>query len=440
MRVQIAARGFSALLRVNNPSFAVISARALGAFFLLAALALGFVPWQQTSEGTGRVIAYSPVEREQTIKAPMSGLIANWYVQEGTRVSAGDLIVELADNDPNILQRLKQERDATTGSLKAARVSVEAHQAQLEALREARGLTIAAADARVRQAANKIQAARQKLAAARAALKAAELNAARKRELSAKGLASDRERELAEMSRAKSQAAVFSAQADLAAAQGELLAKKADRLKKAAEADAKLAKERAALEKSRGELAKATGELAKAEVKLSRQSRMKVTAPRAGTIARVLVKQGSEFVKAADPLALLVPDTARRAVTVWVDGNDVPLIHPGRQVRLQFEGWPAVQFSGWPSVAVGTFGGEVGFVDATADADGRFRVVVVSGEHEWPEARYLRQGARANAWILLNQVSLGYEVWRQLNGFPPSQTRPPDATDPPNGEGKGKTK
>ena len=37
----------------------------------------------------------------------------------------------------------------------------------------------------------------------------------------------------------------------------------------------------------------------------------------------------------------------------------------------------------------------------------------------WPAEQFLRQGVRAQAWVLLNQVSLGYEWWRQLNGFPP---------------------
>nr|MCH9680528.1 transporter [Deltaproteobacteria bacterium] len=91
----------------------------------------------------------------------------------------------------------------------------------------------------------------------------------------------------------------------------------------------------------------------------------------------------------------------------------------------QFEGWPAVQFVGWPSVAVGTFGGTVAFVDATDNGAGRFRVVVVpDGEEPWPAARYLRQGVRANGWVLLNQVSIGYELWRQFNGFPPAVTPP----------------
>ncbi|MEX1364059.1 MAG: HlyD family efflux transporter periplasmic adaptor subunit, partial [Nannocystaceae bacterium] len=188
---------------------------------------------------------------------------------------------------------------------------------------------------------------------------------------------------------------------------------------------------------SRATKAKAEAELLKVEVRLARQRTMTITAPRAGTVFRMEARQGGEMVKAGEPLLVLVPDTEARAVELLMDGNDAPLITPGRHVRLQFEGWPAVQFVGWPSVAVGTFGGEVAFVDATDDGMGRFRVVVVpDGEQEWPEARYLRQGVRANGWILLNRVSLGFELWRQLNGFPPVVDGPPKTSATTGSKGK----
>ena len=127
-----------------------------------------------------------------------------------------------------------------------------------------------------------------------------------------------------------------------------------------------------------------------------------------------MVKQGQE-------LALIVPETANRAVELVVSGNDAPLLSVGRRVRLQFEGWPAVQFAGWPSVAVGTFGGTIGVIDPGADEEGRVRIIVFpdAGE-EWPDARYLRQGVRVIGWILLDNVRLGWEMWRQFNGFPAS--------------------
>ena len=416
--------GFSSLRRVTNPAFATLSVRVLTLSLVAILCIMAFAPWQQTSFGTGTVIAIDPVEREQTVKAAMSGLIARWHVREGAHVEAGDLIVELSDNDPNIMNRLTQERDATDRKQIAADITIDAVESQIKAIRSTRKLALAAASAHIRMASNKVKAAKQKLVAAKASLNAATLNDTRQESLQKKGLTSNRKVELAERDRATAQANVFSARADLASAEGDLLAKRAERERKAADADAKIAKEQAALQKAHGSRAGADAELAKAEVKLSRQKQMIVRAPRSGTIARVLVKQGSEYVKAGDPLALLVPDTTKRAVTIWVDGNDVPLISPDREVRLQFEGWPAVQFSGWPAVAVGTFGGIVSFVDANADADGRFRVVIEPGANDWPKTQFLRQGVRANAWILLNNVSIGYELWRKLNGFPPKNNKP----------------
>jgi hypothetical protein len=74
---------------------------------------------------------------------------------------------------------------------------------------------------------------------------------------------------------------------------------------------------------------------------------------------------------------------------------------------------------------VGTFGGEVILIDATDDGTGRFRILVApdSGDEAWPETRYLRQGVRANGWVLLQQVKLGFELWRRFNGFPPTTNK-----------------
>jgi hypothetical protein len=152
-------------------------------------------------------------------------------------------------------------------------------------------------------------------------------------------------------------------------------------------------------------------------------------------VLRLHSGQGNDFVKAGEPLLTLVPDTTERAVELWVDGNDLPLLAEGRPVRLQFEGWPAVQFTGWPSVAVGTFGGTVALIDSADDGAGRFRIVVRPDEREpWPTSAYLRQGVRVNGWVLLDQVKLGYELWRRFNGFPPA-VKPPTAAK----EGKGKS-
>lgn len=296
--------------------------------FILSIFVLTYVPWQQTSKGTGRVVAYSPTERQQNIDAPVEGRLGAWFVQEGSRVETGDLIVEIQDNDPDILQRLGAEREAVQKRLDAAQTATKTSQRNLD----------------------------------------------RQKHLFDKGLSARRAFEQAELEYAR----------------------------------------------YLSEEANASAELSRIEVRLARQSVLSVKAPRAGTILRRMAGAGSELVKAGDVLAVIVPDTQSRAVEIWVDGNDVPLIHPGQHVRLQFEGWPAVQFSGWPSVAVGTFGGEVVLIDPSDNGYGKFRILLgPSPSDPWPSTRYLRQGVRANAWINLSQVSLGFELWRQFNGFPP---------------------
>ena len=137
---------------------------------------------------------------------------------------------------------------------------------------------------------------------------------------------------------------------------------------------------------------------------------------------------GTQLVKKGDEICTIVPDTEDRAVQIWLDGNDAPLVEPGDHVRLQFEGWPAVQFAGWPSVAIGTFGGTVISVDMVDNGKGKFRCQVLRDKVDvsdptsqpWPEGRFLRQGVRANGWVLLKSVPLWFEVWRKLNGFPPT--------------------
>lgn len=415
-------RGESALRRVRSPRVVGRVAWALVWLIPLTLLGMGFVPWQQTAKGFGRMIAYAPLERLQTIEAPLEGRVARWAVQEGDTVAEGDLVAVMADNDPELLGRLRQEQEAAEVAIRANQGAIDAQLNQIEAMEEARERALAAADADVKVAQQKVKAQQRALEAERAVYRTARLNLKRRKKLNSKGLSSQRDLELSELSVAKARTSVAKAQAALEGARGEVLSKQAAREQKAADQVAKIAKVRASLEKARSDLAKARANSLKVAVRLSRQERMEVRAPRAGTVLRLVVRANTEIIHPGDPIATLVPESTSRAVELWVSGNDAPLVSQGRKVRLQFEGWPAVQFSGWPSVAVGTFGGVVAFTDATADETGRFRVVVRPDPEDapWPAESTLRQGVRANGWVLLDQVTIGFELWRQLNGFPPS--------------------
>jgi len=405
---------------VPRPRASKVIAHLLQVVLAIVVVALVFAPWQQNTRGDGRVIAYAPVERQQNLEAPVDGRVVKWYVQEGDHVAEGDRIADVSDNDPEIIGRLRTERDAQISRIEAAKQRALSIDGRLGALEGSRTAAVRAAESRVKMAHDRTVAAERATTAADQGVETARLNYDRQKALVEQGLASKRALELAELDSVRATTEADRARAALGAARSEEAALAADVVKIGGDTQAALDDARATRAVADSEIAAATAELARIEVRLARQVSQEIKAPRAGSILRVVAKQGGEMVKAGDVIAVIVPDTQDRAVELWVDGNDVPLVTPGRTVRLQFEGWPAVQFAGWPELAVGTFAGKVAFVDAAVDGSGRFRVVVVPvGNERWPASRFLRQGARVNAWILLDRVRLGYELWRQFNGFPP---------------------
>jgi multidrug efflux pump subunit AcrA (membrane-fusion protein) len=157
------------------------------------------------------------------------------------------------------------------------------------------------------------------------------------------------------------------------------------------------------------------------EIRMAQQTVQVITAPRDGIITHVLPGSLSTQVKAGDHIANFVPVLNSPAVVFHVNPNDMQFIYAGRKLRLQFQGWPSVQFSGWPMVAIGTFGGIVYSVDPHVDPkNGLLRVIAIPDKNEapWPDNKFLRVGAIARGTVILSQVPVGYEIWRQLNNFP----------------------
>lgn len=383
--------------------------------FLTLIVALLFLPWQQFIRGQGKVVAFDPKERSITVEAPLSGRVDQIHVVEGRTVRKGDLLFQLVDNDPDFLSNLKLQKESIEGQSKAAQDKLDRLTTQIEDL-----------ESTVPQA---ITIAQQQVEASEAALLAAEQQFQRVEKLfnDPRGLVSQREYELATLSRNSKKAEVLKMEAELAKTRLDM--------------NVTLDKARASLASAESDFNKVQKELKDIEIKISQTGRQVVLAPRDGVVFRVHVTEGS-FVKSSTPMCVIIPRSDHLVVEMWVDGNDMPLIqerlvdengeilHAGSPVRLQFEGWPAIQFVGWPSVAVGTFGGEVVFVDATDNGQGLFRILVapdpdvIPGKDtkviDWPESPIMRQGVLAQGWVLLERVPLWYEVWRQLNGFPPA--------------------
>lgn len=399
-------------------------AKRILVFLACFATVSGLAPWRQTVVGSGRVVAFAPDQREQGIEATVSGRVERWLVHEGSRVKQGDALVILADNDADLLRRLDEERTAITLRLTAQEARASNLSDRIESLRRSRTAEIGAAEAEVDVARQSVTGAEQALAAATAQAETAALNLKRQLDLEADGLVSRRDLELAQLADRRGQAARASAEAALREARSRMQARKASLQRIGASADASIHAAQASLQDAETGMASTRAQLARLAVGISRQSAQTVRAAVDGTILRVIARRGGEQVSLGEVLAVLVPQTEDRAVELYVDGNDAALIQAGAHVRLQFEGWPAVQFSGWPSVAVGTFGGEVAFVDPADDGRGNFRVLVQPdrAEEAWPSPHYLRQGVRAKGWFLLRKVRIGVEIWRRFNGFPPTTT------------------
>ncbi len=114
-----------------------------------------------------------------------------------------------------------------------------------------------------------------------------------------------------------------------------------------------------------------------------------------------------------------MPSDYELAVEMFVNPMDLPLVARGENVRFVFDGFPAIVFSGWPSTSYGTFGGVISAVETSISSNGMFRILVIEDEKDkkWPTS--LRIGGGANGIALLEDVPIWYELWRNINGFPP---------------------
>jgi len=380
-----------------------VLARVLTLLAVLLALSMLVVPWQQSIRGTGRVIAFNPLDRRVNIEAPVEGRVRRMHVVENQPVKQGDLIAEIQDNDPNLLANLRIQHDAAIARRAAAQQRIVDLDQQVTSQELAKAQAIDAAQARV--------------TAEEFTRETAEINERRMQELVKFGDISQRDAELAKL-------AADSARANLTAARAVLERTGRDY-------DAAISATRASRRSAESDVAAAERDIAAVDIQISKNSQQIVTAPRDGIVLSVSATDGS-YLEPGSLICVVIPDTEERYIEAWIDGMDMPLVTPrsvaadgtvvpGSPARLQFEGWPAIQIIGWPSLAVGTFGGEVISVDATDDGSGRFRIVVAAdaNDQSWPDGRFLRQGVRAKAWVLLNRVPAWREIWRQLNGFPP---------------------
>lgn len=412
----------SALKLVQSSVLARRIAKGLLLLLVFSMIAMLLLPWQQSAKGTGRVTAYVPQERQQTVMSPVKGIVERVEdgLREGSQVKQGDFILEIGPAAANMREQLEAQLGDLTEKLRTAKAKADAYAQNMQDYAEARDFAVNAADELVKAAEAKVRGKKDLIAAYKSKEWQARTNYERQQRLMQEGIKSRKEVEKMKKDWEVARAELDSAKQEVTSAEKELSAKRESREEKLKTAQTKVDYARALREDALGMQATVNKEMRSLNIKQSEMRRMVIEAPRDGTIFRMPVFERGMTIKEGSELFTIVPETTDLAVELWLKGNDVPLVRAGDHVRLQFEGWPAVQFAGWPSVAVGTFGGQVAAIDETDNGKGKFRIQIRPDEDtEWPSHRFLRQGVRANGWVMLQQVPLGYELWRQLNGFPP---------------------
>ena len=360
-----------------------------------------FLPWQQNVRGSGKVTALNPMNRPQTIEAVIAGQIRKWHVREGQSINKGDTIVTISEVkekyfDPQLLSRMRQQITAKERSLASKDQKSKALRRQIQALR--RGVK------------NKIDQAQAKLQAEEVRFKNAENQYQRNKKLYEAG----------NIPLTKFQDIEYKfhgAQADYTNAKIEPDRVEAEYVDKISKAESNLNNTLSEIYEGQGALAKYRNEYSNTEI---RSKQYQILAPQDGTVVKAMKAGLGETIKEGDAVCSIMPVAVDMAIELYVKAMDVPLLGKDRKVRIQFDGWPALQFSGWPSVSVGTFGGTVEVIDYVNSKPGEFRVLVIPDKNDLAWPKQLRNGSGIKGWVMLDDVPVWYEMWRQLNGFPPS--------------------
>jgi multidrug resistance efflux pump len=407
----------------------------LGVFaFLLVVL---FLPWTQNIASYGHVTTLYQDQRPQQINTVIPGKIIKWYIKEGDLVKKGDTIVQLADTkddylDSNLVERTKDQLVSKEQKLLFYSEKINAIESQINAIENNRELKINAYENKIDQYKRKLISDSSEVVAAEVDYKISQEQLIRGKQLYNQGVIALVELERRTAQNNKSLAVLTEKQQKLLNTKQEINIIKIEINSIRQEADDKIYKSRSEIATSRGEIAGTTGEMAKNKNVLanyiSRGNQKWLIAPQDGQIIKAKKSGINEIVKEGEMIVEMVPTQIDHAIELFIEPMDLMLINPGQKIRMIFDGFPAIVFSGWPDNSYGTFAGEVSMVENNRNENGKFRILVVpdSQQKTWPKD--LKTGTGARGFALLNTVPIWYELWRQINGFPPDYYKLKEST------------
>jgi len=396
---------------------------------LIVLILIMLLPWTQNIRTNGNVVTLRPEQRPQSIQSIIPGRIEKWYVKDGDYVKKGDTILflsEIKENylDPNLVGRTEKQLKNKELSVVSYGDKISALDTRIDALIEANKLKLQQAKIKLNQAYLKLKTDSIEFHTAQINARIAEQQYERFEKLYKDNLKSLTELETRKLAFQRAQAAQVSAQQKYLQSANDIMDAKV-------EYQSIEAKYRDEISKAESDKFATLSSLYDTEVdviKLQNQAAnysirngmYYVLAPQDGLVTKILSSGIGETIKQGESIATIMPENYDLAIEMYVRPMDLPLLQKGQKVRVQFDGWPAIVFSGWPTASFGTFGGKIFAIDQFANEEGNFRVLVAPNiqDKSWPKA--LRVGGGAKAMILLDDVMIGYELWRKINGFPPN--------------------
>jgi multidrug efflux pump subunit AcrA (membrane-fusion protein) len=400
-----------------------------------------FLPWTQNITGEGLVTTLEPGQRPQTIQSQIPGRIEQWFVREGDFVKKGDTILRISEVkseyfDDRLIERTNEQINAKASSVDAYQGKVAALKRQIEALKQERSLKIAQTENKLLQSILKVKSDSIDFEASKTNLKIAEKQFTRTETLQKEGLKAVIDVEQKGLKLQETQANLISQENKLLASKNEVLNARLERTRVGATFADKISKSQSDMFTAKSSGFDAEAQVSKLENSNSnykiRNGLLYITSPQNGFINKALKGGIGGTFKEGESLVGIMPQNYDLAVETFVRPIDLPLLHINEKVRVQFDGWPAIIFSGWPNVSYGTYGAKVVAIERFISENGKYRVLLSPDEkdHTWPTA--IRVGSGARTIALLEDVPIWYELWRQLNSFPPNYYQP-------EGSGKGKS-
>jgi adhesin transport system membrane fusion protein len=407
-------------------------------FYYLLVLFIIFLllPWTQNIRSIGVVTALRPDQRPQTIQSIIPGRIEKWYVKEGDLVRKGDTILFISEIkedylDSSLVQRTGEQLKSKELSVQGYMDKVRSLDNQIDAISQTQML-------KLEQASNKLKQAYLKVATDSVTLEAENLNYKiakeqydRMQELYKQGLKSLTELEMRKMKMQEALSKMMSQENKLMTSTNEVINARVEISSIKTEYQDKLSK--AESEKFTAVSNMYDGEMSVTKLQNQfmnysvRSGMYYIKAPQDGYITKAVQQGLGENIKEGQPLVTIMPYNSDLAVEMYINPVDLPLISKGEKVQVQFDGWPAVIFSGWPNISYGTYTGKIVAIDNFISDNGKYRALVApdKNDHPWPSA--LKVGAGANGIAFLKTVTIGYELWRQTNGFPPDYYQPTES-------------